>query len=155
MTDLAAAVELLRAVDLDCMILAVFFNLLLHTGARELLPLCLEKGVPVLAAGPYGSGLLADPYVAQPRLGYRPAERKWIDKAQRIDGLCRQFGVPLKAAAMQFPLAYPAVVSIITGPANPRELEKNVQMSTSAISSELWVALKLNGLLPEELPTPS
>ena len=55
---------------------------------------------------------------------------------------------------MQLPFTYPAVVSIITGPANPRELEENVQMSTSAVGSGFWAALKENGLLAEEIPTP-
>lgn len=147
-------VEFALAGDFDCFLLAGRYTLLDQAGLQRLLPLCLERGIAIFVGGPFNSGILADPYDANVRFDYEPAAQAWVDKARRIDAVCERHGVPLKAAAIQFPLAHPAVASVLTGARSTAEIEENVRMANLAISPELWAELKAEGLLPEEAPTP-
>jgi D-threo-aldose 1-dehydrogenase len=76
-------------------------------------------------------------------------------KAQRINAVCARHQVPLKAAALQFILAHPAMVSVIPGARSMAEVEDNVRMVQYPIPSTLWVELKREGLIAEAAPTPN
>ena len=86
----------------------------------------MEHGIGVIAGGPYNSGILA----VGPREGatfnYRAASPEMLDKASRIAAVCERHGVPLKAAALQFILAHPAIASVIPGARSLAEVEENV-----------------------------
>jgi len=71
-----------------------------------------------------------------------------------LAAVCKRYEVPLKAAALQFPLAHPAVASVLTGARSDQELAENMTMLGHPIPSELWQTFKAEGLLPEEAPTP-
>lgn len=141
--------------NFDCFLLAGRYTLLDQTALPEFLPYCVEKHIGVVAGGPYNSGILA----VGPREGatfnYRAASAEMMEKARRINAVCARHQVPLKAAALQFILAHPAIVSVIPGARSVAEVEDNVRMVEYPIPSALWVALKQEGLIAEAAPTPN
>ena len=78
-----------------------------------------------------------------------------LEKAQRINAVCERYQVPLKAAALQFILAHPAIASVIPGARSVAEVEDNVRMIEFPIPTALWAELKQAGLIAEAAPTPS
>lgn len=141
-------VRFAREAHFDCFLVAGRYTLLDQTARRELLPLCLERRIAIIAGGVYNSGILADPR-AGATFDYIPAGPQVIARAQRLQAVCRDYGVPLKAAALQFPLGHPAVVSVLIGCRSPAELEENVRLFRTEIPAELWAQLRRDGLLPE------
>lgn len=124
----------------DCILLAGRYTLLDRSGADELLPLCEKYDVAVLAAGVLHGGVLADTAAGTPD-GY---ERVPPDLLRRIDGLralCREYGVPLLAAAVQFPLTHPAVPAVVVGARSPREITEVAAWLDHEIPPAFWRAL--------------
>jgi len=139
----------------DCFLLAGRYTLLDQTALPEFLPYCVEHHISVIAGGPYNSGILA----VGPREGatfnYRAAAAEMLDKARRINAVCERYQVPLKAAALQFILAHPAIASVIPGARSAAEVEENVRMVEYPIPAELWADLKQQGLIAVAAPMPS
>lgn len=145
-----------READFDCFLVAGRYTLLDQAALPELLPICEQKGIAIIIGGVYNSGILAnldDP--ARATFNYQPAEQRWIEKARRIRAVCERHGVPLQAAALQFPLGHPAVATVLTGARTVEELDQNVQFMRHPIPGDLWGELKAEGLLPAEAPTPA
>ncbi|GAA3833558.1 aldo/keto reductase [Streptomyces phyllanthi] len=138
----------------DCVLLAGRYNLLDQSGLDELLPLCAERGVAVLAAGVYHSGLITDPRAGAPHgFGTVPA-----DLAARVRAwwrVCADFGVPPPAAAVRFPFGHPAVTGVVVGARSPEEVSGTVDYLAHPIPGDFWAAVKARGLLPEGTPTPA
>ena len=139
----------------DCFLLAGRYTLLDQSALPEFLPYCVEHGISVVAGGPYNSGILA----VGPRDGatfnYRAATPELMERARRIAAACDRHGVPLKAAALQFILAHPAVASVIPGARSVAEVEQNAAMVAHPIPAALWADLKQDGLVAAAAPTPS
>ncbi|MCW3816005.1 aldo/keto reductase [Micromonospora sp. DR5-3] len=153
MNQAGMLVDLARAGDFDCFMLAGRYTLLDQSGLAELLPLCAEKSISVLAAGVYNSGLLAEPRPGA-HYDYAPAGQTLVERALAIQAVCERYGVPLRAAAIQFPLGHPAVASVVIGARDPAQIADNLAMFEWDIPGALWADLKKDGLLPEEVPTP-
>ncbi|GGM08801.1 aldo/keto reductase [Micromonospora yangpuensis] len=153
MNQAPALVTLARAADLDCVMLAGRYTLLDQSGLAELLPLCQRRQISVLAAGVYNSGLLADPKPGA-FYDYAPADAALVERAHAIRTVCDRHGVPLRAAAIQFPLGHPAVASVVVGAHDPRQIADNITMFEWDIPGALWADLKRAGLLAREVPTP-
>lgn len=138
----------------DCFLLAGRYTLLDQTALPEFLPYCVENKISVVAGGPYNSGILA----VGPRQGatfnYRPAAAEMLEKAQRIQAVCERYRVPLKAAALQFILAHPALASVIPGARSVAEVEDNIRMVEFPIPADLWAELKQAKLIAAAAPTP-
>ena len=145
--------EFARRADFDCFLLAGRYTLLDQVGLRELLPLCEERGIAIIAGSVFNSGILADPKPGS-TYNYRNAPSELIERAHRIRAVCERHGVPLRAAALQFPLSHPAVHSVLVGCRSAAEVEDSVRMFETDIAPELWVDLKRERLLAEEAPTP-
>jgi D-threo-aldose 1-dehydrogenase len=126
-----------REAEFDCFLLAGRYTLLDRSGARELLPLCLERGIAVVAGGVFNSGILAESGSSL-HYNYEQAPPDVVSRAQRIRETCERHGVDVKAAALQFPLRHPAVVSVLTGCRSVTELEENVRLFNVPIPDELW-----------------
>lgn len=141
-------VRFARETQVDCMLVAGRYTLLDQTALRELLPLCLERRIAVIAGGVYNSGILADPRAGS-TFDYVPARPEVIARAQRLEAACRGYGIPLKAAALQFPLGHPAVASVLIGCRSPAEVEENGRLFRTEIPAELWAHLRREGLIPE------
>src|SRR5262247_4521854 len=138
----------------NCFLLAGRYTLLDQTALPEFLPYCVEHQISIVAGGPYNSGILA----VGPRDGatfnYRAAAPEMMEKAARIAAVCERHGVPLRAAALQFILAHPAIASVIPGARSVAEVEENVAMVEHPIPGELWADLKQDGLVDAAAPTP-
>jgi D-threo-aldose 1-dehydrogenase len=138
----------------DCFLLAGRYTLLDQSGLAELLPLCRDSGIAVIIGGAFNGGVLADP-ARTPVFDYRPAPRRVVEKALRIQAVCERNGVPLKAAAIQFPLGHAAVASVLTGCSSSTEIEENVCMFEHEIPSSLWEDLRSEGLIADDVPVPA
>ncbi|MGW8491531.1 aldo/keto reductase [Streptomyces sp. NPDC055886] len=137
----------------DCVLLAGRYGLLDQSGLEELLPLCAERGVAVLAAGVYHGGLLADAGPGTPHAHTSvPPET-----AARIAGwreLCGRFGVPLLAASVRFPFGHPAVASVVVGARTPEQVEQSAAWLAHPVPAALWACARRSGLLPAGCPDP-
>ncbi len=145
--------------DYDCVLIALCYNLIEHSALEELLPLCERRNIGVYHGGPYSSGILASDPNVESELGtrywYAKAPPEVVEKATRLKAVCDRYDTPLKAAALQFGLAHPAVVSTVPGPRNPAEARQNVAMVRFPIPSGVWADFKSEGLIPGAAPVPS
>lgn len=138
----------------DCVLLAGRYNLLDQSGLDELLPLCVERGVAVMAAGVYQSGLLADPRPGAPH-GYTSIPPELAARIGELRRICTAFDVSPLAAAVQFPLAHPAVTNVVVGARSPEEVADTVSLFNQPVPEGFWAAVKGRGLLREGTPTPA
>lgn len=136
------AVEIMQAVDLDCVLIAGRWTLLDRSAGTALLPLAAERGIAVIAAGVFNSGLLADPEAANATFDYVPASADVRTRARALARICAQHDVPLKAAALQFPYRNRAVAAVLTGARSPKEITENVAMMEVPIPDTLWTAVE-------------
>jgi len=140
--------------DIDLILLANRYSLLDHADSlTELLPRCTERGIAVLAAGLMNSGVLIAPGPGA-RFDYRPAPEAMIEKVHRVAAICDRHGVPVAAAAVQFPLAHPAVAGILAGVRTPSHFDDYPDGLRRSIPADLWAELRLEGLIAPEAPVP-
>ena len=142
-----------RETDVDCVLLAGRYTLLDQRGLVELLPLCEARDVAVIAGGVFNSGVLADPRGGA-TFDYRQAPPAVLDRARRLRTICARHGVRLPAVALRFPLAHPAVTSVLTGARSGSELRENVALLDVPVPDGLWEELRESGLLAAEAPVP-
>jgi D-threo-aldose 1-dehydrogenase len=114
---------------------------LLNRSAEPLIARATELGVAVLNAAPYGSGILAKGPEAYPRYAFQEAAGSVLQRARQMAELCRHFGVPLAAAALQFSLRDPRVVSTIVGVSRPERVAETVALAAHPIPDDLWPQL--------------
>ncbi len=143
-----------REGDFDAFMCAGRYTLLDQTALTDLLPLCVERGIAIVIAGVMNSGLLANPSLDS-HFDYRPATRAWVDRALRLQAVCERHGVPLRAAALQFVYAHPAVAAVAAGVRTVPHLDDTVAMLGVPIPDALWDDLRADGLLPAGAPTPT
>ena len=146
--------DLAREGDFDCFLLAGRYTLLDTSSLAELLPLCAQKGIGIILGGPYNSGILASDLSSSATYNYMAAPPDILEQARRMKAVCDRHDVPLKAAALQFGLAHPAVVSTIPGARSTAEVAENLEMAVFRIPADLWAELRGEGLIPHEAPTP-
>jgi D-threo-aldose 1-dehydrogenase len=138
----------------DCFLLAGRYTLLEQEALDSFLPRCLEEGASIIVGGAFNSGILATGAVPGAKYNYEPAPQPILDRVARIQAVCDRHGVPLPAAALQFPLTHPAVATVIPGMARPHELAANLDLLRTPIPAALWTDLKAEGLMRMDAPTP-
>lgn len=142
-------------VDLDFLLVAMPYTLLdqasLHTGMAR----CAARGVSVVIGAPFASGILVTGSGAGAKYAYEAASAEVQAKVRGMEAVCAAHGVALAVAALQFPLAHPAVVSVIPGAIRPTEVAANVATLGTAIPEDFWSELKARGLLDAEAPVPA
>jgi len=138
--------------DFNCFLLAGRYTLLEQEALSEFLPYCKKNNISVIIGGPYNSGVLANPLKGRYNYGESPSEI--ISKTLQIKDVCDKYDVPLKAAALQFVLAHPAVASVIPGTKSPEHQKDNYRMMVYPIPSALWGELKEENLIHADSPTP-
>ena len=146
--------RLIQQTDVDCVLLAGRYTLLEQGALDTLLPLAAERGVSVVAGGVYQSGVLADPRPGANH-DYQAASAEVLDRVQRLSDVCTRHRVPLRAAAIQFPLGHPSVVSVVVGARTPDEVQDNIAIMSTPIPQELWADLKREDLLRADAPEPN
>jgi len=145
--SVATALAFVREAPIQCVMLAGRFTLLEQEALRELLPLCLERHVGVVAVGVLGSGFLADPRPGA-HYDYEPtADAALLERARSIARLCSEYGVPLKAAAIQYPATHSAVASVAIGASTEAHAREGLQSYELPIPPDLWRRLEAEGLV--------
>jgi D-threo-aldose 1-dehydrogenase len=129
-----------RETDLDCVLVAGRYSLLDRSAAEELLPLCRDRGVGVVVGGVFNSGVLADPRPGS-TFDYRPAPAAVLERALALRDRCAAYGVPLAAAALQFPLRHPDVAAVLVGARSPEEVIANDRLARLPLPDALWMGL--------------
>jgi D-threo-aldose 1-dehydrogenase len=145
----APLTRFVRETDVDAVLCAGRYTLLDQSALADLLPAAAERGASVVIGGVYNSGVLADPRDGT-TYDYQRAPAEIVARAQQLAEVCREFDVPLKAAATQFPFGSPAVATVLTGARTAAEITENVAMFEHPIPAALWSRLVQQGLLPAE-----
>ena len=153
MNQSAMLARFAREGDFDVFLLAGRYTLLDQEALAELLPLCEERGIGVLVGGVMNSGVLADPRPGS-RFNYQPAPAAVVERARRLAAICERHEVPLRAAAIQFPLAHPAVRSLIAGVRRIDHLDEYPELMRRPIPDDLWAELKAEGLIAPDARVP-
>ncbi|MGJ8630603.1 MAG: aldo/keto reductase [Glaciecola sp.] len=141
----------------DCFLLAGRYTLLEQKALNTFLPRCIKENTSIILGGPYNSGILATGVRKAgvvPTYNYAPAPDDVIARVSKIEDLCAEFKISLAAAALQFPLAHPAVVSTIPGLSSASRVTSTVQQMQETIPQEFWTALHESQLLDENAPVP-
>ena len=142
-----------REANFDCFLLAGRYTLLDQVGLKELLPLCAERGIGIIAGGVFNSGILADPKPGT-HYNYQTAPDELVQRAAQIKKVCERHGISQKAVAIQFPLGHQAVQTVLTGCRSVDELNENVEAFQAPIPPAVWEDLKAEGLLAAVTPVP-
>jgi len=143
-----------READIDAVLVAGRYTLLDQVAMRELLPACERREVAVLVAGVMNSGVLAAPDAAA-RFDYLPAPPEIVARARAIGAACERHGVPVRAAAVQLPLAHPAVTGLIAGVRSVEHLDEYPELLRFPIPAALWGELRAEGVLDPGVPVPT
>ncbi|MEM1399799.1 MAG: aldo/keto reductase [Pseudomonadota bacterium] len=152
--DLLAAVPMAAHGGLDCVMIAREYNLLNHRDLlADLAPICAEKGISLLCAAPYASGILATGLTEGATYMYAPPDTGMRQKVMTIQAVCKDFGVPLPAAALQFADLNPLVASVVAGLRNQSELFAAIEAFNHPIPPDFWSRLKDLGLIHTDAPT--
>ncbi len=141
---------LLGRFDLDVLLVAMPYSLLDQSPAEQL-ALCAERNIGVIKGAPYASGILASD---QGSFNYGRAPETIVAQVRAIHAVCERHGVALRAAALQFLLAHPAVATVIPGPRSKAELLDNIEMVQAPIPHAFWAEMKAEGLIAQHAPTP-
>ncbi|MFT3718626.1 aldo/keto reductase [Pseudorhodoferax sp.] len=154
--DVRICLDVLARADLDCLLLAGRYSLIDHAALDELLPLCAARGVRIALGGVFNSGILATGVGggAEPRFDYARAPQAWVARTAAVERVCAAHGVPLRAAALQFPLAHPAVDIVVAGAQSVAQWRDSRAMLAHPIPAAFWQALRDERLLPPQAPTP-
>ena len=153
MNQSAMLARFAREGDFDVFLVAGRYTLLDQEALAELLPLCVERGIGVMIGGVMNSGVLADPRPGS-RFNYQPAAPGVVERARRLAAICDRHAVPLRAAAIQFPLAHPAVRSLIAGVRRVEHLDEYPELMRRPLPADLWAELRAEDLIPAEAPVP-
>src|SRR5580700_2653451 len=137
--------------DWDAFLLAGRYTLLEQAPLEDLIPKCENAGTSIVVGGPLNSGILA----GRDTWNYKAAPPEIVARVNAIEEVCDNHRVPLAAAALQFPLAHPAVAAVIPGPRNVEEFDANVRLLGHPIPAALWADLRAAGLLHPHAPTPA
>jgi D-threo-aldose 1-dehydrogenase len=143
-----------RAGDFDCVLLAGRYTLLEQRALDDFLPLCEQRNVGVIIGGPLNSGVLATGARQGAKYDYNDAPAWVMNRVARIEAVCARHDVPIAAAALQFPLAHPAVAAIIPGAVSEAEMLGNLDLMRRPIPAALWEELRTLGLIDRRAPVP-
>jgi D-threo-aldose 1-dehydrogenase len=142
-----------RETDVDCLLVAGRYTLLDGGALAELLPLCEEKGIAVVAGGVFNSGILASGE-GSGAYDYAPAAPELVERVRALAAVCARWDVPLQAAALQFPLGHPAVACVLVGCRSTAEVEEDARLFELELPAGLWDELRAERLLPANVPVP-
>ncbi|MBS0581625.1 MAG: aldo/keto reductase [Proteobacteria bacterium] len=146
--------QILPRFDLDCIMLAGRYTLLESTAALGLFAQTQARGVGMIVAGPYNSGLLGGAQVPGSTYNYAPVDAATLARARKIYSICAGAGVDAGAAALQFPLAHPAVAAVVAGLRSAGEADSAAVRRDTTIPAAIWNELRDDGILDPSAPVP-
>ncbi len=141
--------DALEIFDIDVAMLAGRYTLL-EQDSLTFMDTCAARGVAIVAAGAFNSGILA----GNRKFNYADAPSDILAKVDALHDACDEMGVSLQAAALQFPLAHPACVTVVSGARNAAQLSSNIEWFEQDIPAEFWSDLEKRGLIAEGAPVP-
>lgn len=152
-----ACIEAMEIGQWDFFLLAGRYTLLEQEPLHHLLPKCETQGVQVILGGAYNSGILATGTRGDGPVhyNYAPAPLEIVARVEKIEAICADHGVTLAAAALQFPLAHPAVVSVIPGLGDARRVRRTVELMNETIPADFWRDMRAQNLLDPMAPVPA
>jgi D-threo-aldose 1-dehydrogenase len=142
--------QAMQEAPIDCTLLAGRYTLLEQECLGPLLASCVEHGNSIVIGAPFNSGVLA----GKQKFNYADVPPHVQSRVERLAAVCARYDVPLPAAALQFPMAHPAVVSCIPGGRNVEQLRQNARWFEQPIPREFWQALVDENLIDENSPLP-
>lgn len=141
----------LQQADPDGFLIAGRYTLLDHADAlRALMPASTARGLGIVVGGPYNSGILA----GGTHYEYQQATPEILARVDALRAVCAEFNVDIRAAALQFSLAHPAVAAVIPGASQPSRIAENLAMLDAEIPAAFWQALRARGLVAVDAPLP-
>jgi len=141
----------LQQADPDGFLIAGRYTLLDHADAlRTLMPASTARGLGIVVGGPYNSGILA----GGTHYEYQQATPEILSRVDALRAVCAEFNVDIRAAALQFSLAHPAVAAVIPGASQPSRIAENLALVDAAIPAAFWQALRTRGLVAVDAPLP-
>lgn len=141
----------LQQADPDGFLIAGRYTLLDHADAlRTLMPASTARGLGIVVGGPYNSGILA----GGTHYEYQQATPEILARVDALRAVCAEFNVDIRAAALQFSLAHPAVAAVIPGASQPSRIAENLAMVDAEIPAAFWQALRTRGLVAVDAPLP-
>ncbi len=152
MTQASPLARFAQEGEFDVFLLAGRYSLLNQDALDELFDITQDRGIAVQVAQMLHGGLIEG--MPDPQIFYRPMSEDEVRQVAAIGEVCRRFGVPMAAVAIQFPLTHPAVTGLLTGPATAVQVRQNLGWLETPIPDELWAELKKEGLLPARVPVP-
>jgi D-threo-aldose 1-dehydrogenase len=152
--ELGMIPRFLDLIDLDFFLVAMPYTLLDQQVLDREFPRCAEQGIGFVIGAVFASGILATGAMQGARYAYSTATAEILAKVTRIEAVCERHGVPLAAAALQFPFGHPSVASVIPGGLSPEHVTRNVAAFRHPIPAALWAELKHEDLLRADAPTP-
>ncbi|MEH0474755.1 aldo/keto reductase [Streptomyces hayashii] len=150
----ALPARFLRETDVDVVLLAGRYTLLEQEGLAEVLPEAAARGRSVIIGGVFNSGLLTDPKPGA-TYDYAPAPRSVLERALRLKAIAERHGVPLRTAALHFAFGHRAVAGVLTGARSAEEVRDTVDQLRHPVPAAMWHALRAEGLLAPDTPTPA
>ena len=141
--------------DVDFFLVAMPYTLLDQSTLANGMATCARRGISVVVGAPFASGILATGSAGGGSYGYAAAPPEIRTKVRDIEAVCAAHGVALPAAALQFPLAHPAVASVIPGAAGAAEVRANVAAFEAGIPDAFWSDLRDRGLVRSDAPVPA
>lgn len=153
MNQTAMLTRFVRDTDVDAVLCAGRYTLLDHSALTELLPAAHEHGKAVVIGGVFNSGLLADPRPGA-TYDYTTAPATLLDRALRLKATAERHGTTLRAAALAFPLAHPAVTTVLVGARSPYEVRDAAAQFAADVPGDFWKEARSEGLLPAHVPVP-
>ena len=135
----------------DGFLLAGRYSLLDHERAlQRLMPKAAQRKTEIVVGGPYSSGILA----GGTHFEYQEAPPEIIAKVDRIKAIAQRHGVSVKAAALQFVLANPAVAAVIPGASRPARVAEDSAALREVIPADFWHELREQRLVAANAPLP-
>ena len=148
-------VESFEHADFDIFMLAGRHTLLEQPAMDTFMPECERRGVSVVCASPFNSGLLATRPTKHSKYNYATAPEDIIARANKIFDICQKMGVNAQAVALQFPLLYPCITSVVTGMSSAKRVRQSISWWKETIPDNVWVALQDNGFIDARIPIPA
>jgi len=152
--DPAVCLAALDHGDFDLFLMAGRYTLIDQGAFDGLLPACVKRGAGLVVGAPFNTGILATGARPGARFRHRPADAGLLARVAAIEAVAARHGVPLPAAALQFPLGHPAVLSVLPGPRTAAHAASCAAWMRHPIPGEFWDELRRDGLLREDLPVP-
>ncbi|MEW2167348.1 aldo/keto reductase [Streptomyces sp. NPDC007084] len=153
MNQTAMLTRFVRDTDVDVVLCAGRYTLLDQSALTDLLPAARERGTSVVIGGAFNSGLLAAPHPGS-TYNYAPAPPELLDRALRLKEIAERHGTTLRAAALAFPAAHPAVASVLVGARSADEVRDCARQFAAPVPDAFWRELRAGRLLPDDAPSP-